>query len=68
MMQIATDETGLVRLTGNKLPTEWNGLKLTVHALTDEQEAAYKALPERNGGATFENGQFKALPAPPETA
>jgi Spy/CpxP family protein refolding chaperone len=60
-MQIATDNTNTVRLVGDELPTEWNGLTLTIHSLTEEQEAQYKALRDDRASTQFDGEVFTAI-------
>lgn len=57
-MQIATNSQGKVVLVGDALPTDWNGLTLTVYDITLEQEAEYNALPSDRAGATFDGNSF----------
>lgn len=63
-MKIGTDSNGTVRLTGDAIPEEFNGAKLAVHDLSDEQEAAYALLPADRAGTTFDGKTFTAVPAP----
>lgn len=64
---IATDKTGKVLLVGDALPTELNGVALTLHELTDKQQGAFAALPDDRSGTVFDGHGFTALvpePAP----
>lgn len=63
-MKIAYDSTGTVRLHGESLPTEWNGLALTVIDLSAEQQAAYLQAARSGIGVTFSNGAFSPVIAP----
>lgn len=56
-MQIAT-KAGVVVLVGNGLPTQWNGSTLTVYDLTEEQAAAYAALPDDRTVTRFDGVVF----------
>lgn len=60
---IATDAQGIVVMAGSNLPTEWNGIVLTLHELTDEQQAVFDALPARVG-TLFDGEVFTAIPLP----
>lgn len=66
-MQIGIDVGGKVCLVGQCLPTDWNGIVLTVRPLTPEQEAAYLALPTPRAGAMFDGNVFTVIPVPPPT-
>lgn len=61
---IATDPNGVVVLVGESLPIEWNGMELTLHELSEAQQAAFTALPADRGGTTFDGHTFTAFPAP----
>ena len=61
---IATDENNNVVLIGSSLPTELNGVALTLHEMTPEQNAAYYALKER-AGTKFNGFTFTEIPLPP---
>ena len=63
-MMIATDENNNVVLVGSSLPTELNGVALTLHETTPEQNAAYYALKER-AGTKFNGFTFTEIPLPP---
>lgn len=69
-MILGTDGTSKVCLVvdgidPSTMPTEWNGGPITPHVLTDEQRAAYDALPSNRGGTTFDGESFVSLPEPP---
>lgn len=61
-MKIAHDNTGVVRMHGESLPTEWNGMSLTVTALSAEQESAYLRAAGEGSGVVFSEGEFRAIP------
>ena len=61
---IATDEKNNVVLVGSSLPTELNGVKLTLHKTTPEQDATYYALKER-AGTKFDGSMFIEIPLLP---
>jgi len=61
---IATDEKNNVVLIGSSLPNELNGIALTLHETTPEQDAAYYALKER-AGTKFNGSTFTEIPLPP---
>ena len=67
-MKIAIDAGGKVWMTGQSVPTELNGIQLTVIELSAEQEADYNALPAERIGATFDGATFTAIPATPPSA
>ena len=60
-MQIATDANGKVWFVGQGLASEINGIPLTLHTLTQEQEAAYSSLRADREYATFDGAQFVAV-------
>ena len=60
-MQIATDNTGTVRLVGDSLPSEWNGIILTLHTLSAEQAQAYSALRANRVSTMYSGGVFTAV-------
>ena len=59
-MQVATNE-GKVVLSGSCLPTDWNGLTLTVYTLTADQEAAFSALRADRKETHFDGVTFTAV-------
>ena len=61
---IATDKNNNVVLVGSSLPTELNGVALTLHETTPKQDADYYALGLR-AGTTFDGQNFKLIPLPP---
>ena len=69
-MIIGTDEAGKVLMVGGggdaaAMPRLFNGAKITAWTLTDEQEAAFNALPQDRGGTLFDGEVFDAVAAPP---
>jgi hypothetical protein len=68
MMKIGTDSGGKVWLVGDALPSELNGIALTVTQLTQAQEAAYLALPTARAGVLFDGAAFTVIPVPPPSA
>lgn len=66
-MQIGYDVTGKVWLAGDAVPVEWNGMTLTVLALSNAQLTEYNALPQSRGGTIFDGAHFTALVAPIQT-
>lgn len=63
-MKIAHDSNGVVRLFGESLPTEWNGLVLTVVDLNAAQQAAYLQATRSGVGVLFADGAFFPINAP----
>jgi hypothetical protein len=58
-----TDAAGKVWLISNgELPAQWNGSDITSHILTDDQCAAFAALPSRRGDIYFVDGIITATP------
>lgn len=64
-MELATDALGKVWLVGSALPTEWNGIALTIWTLTPGQEDALAALPEVRAGIMFDGTTFTVVALPP---
>ena len=69
-MIIGTDDAGKVLMVGvggdiAAMPVVFNGAKVTAQVLTDEQEAAYNALPSDRGGAVFDGTAFSSVAADP---
>ena len=68
-MIIGADATGKVLMVSvggdaTAMPKMFNGAKVTAWVLTDEQAAAFNALPADRGGTLFDGEAFDALPAP----
>ncbi len=71
-MIIATDESGRVWIVGNGrnasvMPQELNGVPLTAHVLTQEQETAFNSLPADRDGTIFNDGEFVSISRPAAT-
>lgn len=63
-MNIVINETGLVIMLSDGTPTPPEGG--SIHTLTEQEEINFKQLLSTpNGGITFIDGVFTALPAPP---
>jgi hypothetical protein len=60
-MDIAIDTSGKVWMVGQGLATELNGVQLSIHTLTPDQEAALKALREDREYTTFDGTSFAAV-------
>ena len=70
---LGVDQFNVVRLVSSGMdasviPTTWNGMTITPVVLTDSQAAAYEALPENRGGATFNGTSLSAMPPNPVQA
>jgi hypothetical protein len=64
-MILGTDNTNTVRLVAqgtdlSAMPTEWNGLTLTAHVLTDAQLSSYNSLSNWRSYTMFDGATFTA--------
>lgn len=66
-MKIAYDENGIVRMHGQNLPSEWNGMSLTLIDLDAEQYAEFLNTARLSAGVRIVNGAFESIPVPSPT-